>query len=493
MKQFLILLNLIVLLISGCSKQKDSEPKINYNGSAFVKLVASNVIDSINVGTGFYQYFPRSERGIIRENVKIQKDGIYFLETKMIIPTLVDFVINNDSFTTYLIPGDTLEIKLKQESSDSINSFTSYVIDDKIFNYCQNKFKEFGYIHIVDIDGPLRLRWFLKMVTSQEQYSSLIEEADSVETRNITFLEENSTGLPDWFVKMEKSNIIYGIAHCKLVFFGSLTNYSKKINHTFNVPIYNPEAHLSFKYYNFISDYFMHGNLLLNSLVGTPRVISLLNKEYSSIDSTLNGEIKRFFLIGKIAELYCGCRSDAEAIGVDSFILSLDFSLSPNEMKFIERAKNSNHNTTLELNSLKPGDHAPNFDLKDMIGKKFSLSDFKGKIIYLHFWATWCGPCIGELPVLNRLITDIKSNKIVFINVCLDNDYTKWESIIREKQLLGINLICDDNWSKKLNSLYKISVIPHYTLIDENGLIIKNNCVRPGKITTEISQLLDKK
>jgi thiol-disulfide isomerase/thioredoxin len=222
-------------------------------------------------------------------------------------------------------------------------------------------------------------------------------------------------------------------------------------------------------------------------------VISLLNKEYSSIDSTLKGDIKSFFMTGELAELYCWSGSDEEAQGVDSFIISHNLSFSPEEIKFIERAKNSNHNTTLELNSLKPGDHAPDFDLKDLTGINHKLSDFKGKKIYLHFWATWCGPCLGELPVLNKLIADVKSKEIVFINVCLDNDYTKWETIISEKKLLGINLICDDSWSKKLNSLYKISVIPHYALIDENGLIIRNNCVRPGNVTTEISQLLNNK
>ena len=97
------------------------------------------------------------------------------------------------------------------------------------------------------------------------------------------------------------------------------------------------------------------------------------------------------------------------------------------------------------------------------------------------------------MPVLNKLISDVNSDKIVFINVCLDNEIDKWKQIINEEKLLGINLICDNNWSKKLNSLYKISTIPAYTLIDENGLIIKNNCARPANVTTEISQLLDKK
>ena len=172
---------------------------------------------------------------------------------------------------------------------------------------------------------------------------------------------------------------------------------------------------------------------------------------------------------------------------------SHDAYITADGLKYINQQKEDAYNRRVDLASLKPGDGAPDFDLKDPSGKNHRLSDFKGKIIYLHFWATWCGPCLGELPVLNKLITDVNSDKVVFINVCMDNEINKWKSIISEKKLLGINLICDDTWSKKLNSLYKISVIPHHTLIDENGVIIRNNCVKPGNITTEISQLLDKK
>jgi peroxiredoxin len=491
MKNLLFFIILTGFLVSGCSGKKGSEPKIDYNGSAYVKFVASNVIDSIDIETVFWSYFPNNNREIKR-NLKILKDDNYYLEINMIIPSLVEFTINKDAFTTYLIPGDTLEIKLKQESVNQDKSITRYFIDDEIFNYCQKKFKKFGYYMIIDNHGPLRLRWFLRMITTQKQFDTQIAEADSVQNISINFLEDNSKDLPEWFLKMEKNNIKYSIANCKLLFWGSLTNFSRKEVHIVNVPVYNPEAHLSFEYYRFINGYFSHGNPVENNITGTLRMLMILNKEFPGIDSSLRGEIKSFYITGDIAELYSGSNSDLEVSEVDLFIKSHSLNFSKEEQKYIDDEKGITLNRQVDLASLKPGDSAPGFDLKDITGKNHKLSDFKGKLIYLHFWATWCGPCLGELPVLNKLITDVKSNKIVFINVCLDNDYTKWESIIKEKKLLGINLICDDNWSKSLDSLYKISSIPHYTLIDQNGLIIKNNCVRPGNITKEISRLLGK-
>jgi peroxiredoxin len=221
-------------------------------------------------------------------------------------------------------------------------------------------------------------------------------------------------------------------------------------------------------------------------------MLNILDKEYPRIDSTLQGEMKNFFLTGYIAESYSNSQSDIESSKVDGFIKSHKLNLSPEGLKYINNIK-ENSLYLRNNGELQAGDNAPNFDLKDLAGKNYSLSDFKDKFIYLHFWATWCKPCIEEFPALNKLIANVNNDQFVFINVCMDNAYSKWKTIISEKNLMGINLICDVNWSKKLYSLYEISGLPHYTFIDKNGLIIKNNYVRPGNVTTEFSHLLDEK
>jgi len=488
MKKSILISSLICLFIYGCSNKKIPEPKINYFGSTYIKLIAEHVIDSINFEAHFDSYFTYSP---VNKKVKIQKDDMFILELPMILPELVDLIINNkDSLKTYLIPGDTLEIKLKQESSGSKLFSTSYLIDDNIFSFCQSRYRYFGYHKI--LDGPARGKWLRKIVTSQKLYNTVIAEADSVEKQNILFLNENSKGLPDWFVTMERNNITYVTAQLKIVFFQSLTNYQKK-DSTINVPIYNPEARLSFEYYRFLDMYFRHGHPLNRNLSGTPLAISLIDKEFHNIDSILNGEIKSVYLDWNISQLYTFCRSEENASLVDSFFKSHVSYVSADGIRYINQQKEYAYNRRVDLASLRTGDIAPDFDLKDENGNNRKLSDFKGKIIYLHFWATWCGPCLGELPVLNKLITNVNNDKIVFINVCLDNEINKWKTIIKEEKLLGINLICDENWGKKINPLYKISQIPHYTLIDNSGLVIRNNCVRPGNVTTEISKLLDEK
>ncbi len=205
MKKSILISSLICLFIYGCSNKKIPEPKINYFGSTYIKLIAEHVIDSINFEAHFDSYFTYSP---VNKKVKIQKDDMFILELPMILPELVDLIINNkDSLKTYLIPGDTLEIKLKQESSGSKLFSTSYLIDDNIFSFCQSRYRYFGYHKI--LDGPARGKWLRKIVTSQKLYNTVIAEADSVEKQNILFLNENSKGLPDWFVTMERNNLTY--------------------------------------------------------------------------------------------------------------------------------------------------------------------------------------------------------------------------------------------------------------------------------------------
>jgi thiol-disulfide isomerase/thioredoxin len=77
---------------------------------------------------------------------------------------------------------------------------------------------------------------------------------------------------------------------------------------------------------------------------------------------------------------------------------------------------------------------APNFDynfaVKDLEGKKFSFTQFKGKVIFLNLWATWCGPCRAEMPTIQALYGEIEKDNIVFVMLSLDKDSAK-EKIVR--------------------------------------------------------------
>jgi len=129
---------------------------------------------------------------------------------------------------------------------------------------------------------------------------------------------------------------------------------------------------------------------------------------------------------------------------------------------------------------LAPGTQAPDFTLPDIKGHAVSLSDFRGKIVYLDFWSTSCGPCREEIPAAKELEKSLHEKDIVFLAVSLDKSQKAWKNLIKKEGLPGIHLRTDGIFDSPIAQEYRVIGIPHYYLIDENGIIIDNNAPRPS-------------
>ena len=123
---------------------------------------------------------------------------------------------------------------------------------------------------------------------------------------------------------------------------------------------------------------------------------------------------------------------------------------------------------------------AADFTYPDAAGKQISLSDFKGKVVIVDVWATWCGPCRKELPYLKNLEKELKDEEVVFIGVSLDEDKNleKWKKFIVDEQLPGVQLFAG-GWSKIAKD-YKITGIPRFMVFDKQGCIVEVNAPRPS-------------
>lgn len=122
---------------------------------------------------------------------------------------------------------------------------------------------------------------------------------------------------------------------------------------------------------------------------------------------------------------------------------------------------------------------APPISGVDLSGKTVSLSDFRGKYVYVDFWATWCGPCRREIPALQKLEHDFAGKNIVFMSVSLDKDKAPWERMVREKELGGVQLWGDPT-KATFPAAYQISSIPRFVIIGPNGEIVSDNAPRPS-------------
>jgi thiol-disulfide isomerase/thioredoxin len=112
---------------------------------------------------------------------------------------------------------------------------------------------------------------------------------------------------------------------------------------------------------------------------------------------------------------------------------------------------------------------ALNFKLKDLNGKEVSLSDFKGKKVLLNFWASWCGPCISEMPDIQKLYNETKDSDLVILAVNLGEDKDTVKSFIDiNKYNFTVLLDLDQNTSRQ----YNITAIPTSFFIDKEGNIV---------------------
>ena len=124
------------------------------------------------------------------------------------------------------------------------------------------------------------------------------------------------------------------------------------------------------------------------------------------------------------------------------------------------------------------GRPSPDFKGVDVNGKEYTLADFRGKYVYIDVWATWCGPCRQEIPYLKKLDEDYKDAQIVFLSLSVDQDKAKWEQMVKEQSMSGVQLHIGQNSS--FQQAYKIEGIPHFILLDKEGRILDKKMSRPS-------------
>ncbi len=122
--------------------------------------------------------------------------------------------------------------------------------------------------------------------------------------------------------------------------------------------------------------------------------------------------------------------------------------------------------------ALKEGAVFPDFQEKDLDGKPLSVSGLKGKVVLIDFWATWCGPCVQELPNVLAAYEKYHGQGFEVIGISLDSDRDKLTSFIKEKKMAWPQYFDGKSWQSKLGTKYGVNSIPATYLLDKEGKII---------------------
>ena len=132
------------------------------------------------------------------------------------------------------------------------------------------------------------------------------------------------------------------------------------------------------------------------------------------------------------------------------------------------------------------GKPALDFQVMDLKGEKLALAQYRGQVVLLDFWATWCPPCIAEMPNLKKTYEKYKAQKFQVIGISLDRSAEPLNAYI-EKEKLGWLHYWDK--SRKVSTMYKVGGIPSTFLIDGEGVIRKTN-LRGSALKTAVAQLV---
>jgi peroxiredoxin len=134
------------------------------------------------------------------------------------------------------------------------------------------------------------------------------------------------------------------------------------------------------------------------------------------------------------------------------------------------------------LLSVKEGMPAPAFTLLNNEGKAVSLSELKGKVVYLDFWGTWCGPCMREMPASNDLKKKFEGRDVAFVYISVGDKAEKWQKVLAAEHLTSPNSIHLRSPEKdEVPSHYQVNKFPTYWLIGRDGRIVSRSAPRPSE------------
>jgi thiol-disulfide isomerase/thioredoxin len=132
--------------------------------------------------------------------------------------------------------------------------------------------------------------------------------------------------------------------------------------------------------------------------------------------------------------------------------------------------------------------------LQDASSRVVDFKDItnKSKVTYIDFWASWCGPCKGEMPSSQALREEYAAKGVNFVYISLDEDKADWTSANKNFALPdGHSFVMPNPAGSEITSRFDISSIPRYVLMDANGNVVDDNAPRPSE-TERIKESLDK-
>lgn len=147
------------------------------------------------------------------------------------------------------------------------------------------------------------------------------------------------------------------------------------------------------------------------------------------------------------------------------------------------------HKVVARQSALAPGTPVPDIALLDPNGKELRLSSYRGKVVLIDFWASWCKPCRAEMPKVVALYKKYKDKGFEIFGVSLDKDKESWVQAIKQDGITWPQVSDLKFWNSEVVGIFNVEAIPYTILIDKDGKIVAKG-LRVEEVEKKLEQML---
>lgn len=466
----IVIASLVLMALIGCKEQEDKKEK---------EVPVQSFLRGQIINTMHNQIFVKY--GDLTDTLRLTGEGNFDYELFIEKPTYVYLSAGANQMVLFLNPSSSLHVQNDNrnfyESAEFSGAFTNinnYLIRQSILEN-NTSFNNVNFMYASDINV---------FKDSFERFVNSLYD-------NFYEFKKSGNAEYDEFFELERARI-------KSIYLTFLYNYYNTIagatrspepalqdlltKHTAKMELDNDDLMELHEFRGFLP-YYIDNTLTQKSIEENIEISSVsqyVEVLFNQIDNSFKSKEILDFLYFEFIQYF------VTNFGIEG--------MQPYYEKYKETSSNTIRLSKIE-NSFKirerisPGYPSADFSFPDLNGKIYSLDDFQGKYLYIDVWASWCGPCIREIPHLKILKERFKDKNIEIIGISVDERRADWENLVKRENLGGVQLFAG-GWNNEFVKHFLITGIPRFILLDREGNIISSNADRPSQnIEAQLLQL----
>ncbi|MGB1241449.1 MAG: TlpA family protein disulfide reductase [Chitinophagales bacterium] len=483
MKRFILLLLVTMSICNACYQSPTQAQTVQISG----KIVESV---SIKEGDKFVQSKIVFYLDDLLRNQKYEispdKFGNFQLQIPLLQPTPAYFEYDGKKAQMFLSPGEIVKINFSNSQFDNSLKFDG---GGKLHNtYCAEYRKKFNNDNI-DYDLSQR-----RTIMSAPTFSS---HCQSLRLKENAFLRNFLAQNPEVSIAFKvwaQSAIEYRTANRTTSYFYKTADKfnDSYIDFALQFSLTNPEALVASEYLKFLENHLRH------LCMRDPLQMQKQREDRGEPWLVRASQIAPKAFNGKVLD-HIQAHLALVLIDVESSYangLYDNFMRTGQSMELKELLKRRFNKYSTEMNNIKAPANARMFIVNQESPLTFEqlLSQYKGKVVYLDFWASWCKPCMEQMTHAPQLKEYFKEQDVAFVYLSSDDSDGQWKKNIARLQVGGDHYLMDENLKDSAYTKLLVTGLPRYVIIDREGEIADGDAKRPNNIALryDISRILDK-